>query len=74
MIEEPLGGASRPSPNGRPAEDVSGQNAPRAAAKPTDKLLDARYDKFRQMGQFLEGAEAAAALEAPAKKSVAAAG
>jgi acetyl-CoA carboxylase alpha subunit len=21
---------------------------------PTDKLLQARYDKFRQMGQFLE--------------------
>ncbi len=28
-------------------------------AKPKDKLLDARYAKFRQMGKFLEGAEAA---------------
>ena len=44
----------RPSPDGRPAEDVSAQIAPRAGRHPTDQLLDKRYDKFRRMGVYLE--------------------
>ena len=38
---------------------------------PTDKLLAARYDKFRRMGQFLEGD---AAGPAPNEKRQAAVG
>jgi acetyl-CoA carboxylase carboxyl transferase subunit alpha len=60
VIEEPLGGAHR---------DVR-QMASRLktyllrtlrdlTTRPTDRLLAGRYDKFRKMGVFLEGADAA---------------
>ncbi len=75
IIEEPLGGAHRDHPQMAARMKQYLVKAIRELqAKPKDKLLDSRYEKFRRMGKFLEGAEAAAALEAPAKKSVAAAG
>jgi acetyl-CoA carboxylase carboxyl transferase subunit alpha len=75
IIEEPLGGAHRDHPQmAARMKQYLVKSIRELQAKPKDKLLDARYAKFRQMGKFLEGAEAAAALEAPAKKSVAAAG
>ena len=61
VIEEPLGGAHRDHPpNGRPAEDLSDQDAPRADSLAGRQLLAARYEKFRRMGVFLEGGITAA--------------
>jgi acetyl-CoA carboxylase carboxyl transferase subunit alpha len=55
VIEEPLGGAHRDHP--QMASRVKMyllRNLRELVAKPIDALVEARYEKFRQMGKYLE--------------------
>ena len=55
VIEEPLGGAHRDHHQMALRLKIYLIRALRElVGKPTDKLLAARYDKFRRMGVFLE--------------------
>lgn len=56
VIEEPLGGAHRDPPQMAARLKTYLLRALRElTAKPVDRLLELRYDKFRRMGVFLEG-------------------
>ena len=66
MIEEPLGGAHRDHHQMATRLKMYLLKSLRELVDmPTEKLLAARYDKFRAMGQYLEGDAATAALAAP---------
>ncbi|HEX4147742.1 MAG TPA: carboxyl transferase domain-containing protein, partial [Pirellulales bacterium] len=56
VIEEPLGGAHRDHHQmaGR-LKMYLAKSLRELLAKPTDELVEARYEKFRSMGQYLEG-------------------
>ena len=55
MIDEPLGGAHRDHHQMAARLKMYLVKTLRELVdQPTDKLLAARYDKFRRMGQFLE--------------------
>ncbi len=72
VIEEPLGGAHRDHPQmAARMKQYLVKSIRELSAKPADKLLDSRYEKFRRMGKFLEGADAAAALETKKPTAVA---
>jgi len=60
VIEEPLGGAHR-DPNQMAArlKMYLLKSLRELTVQPLDELVDARYEKFRRMGVFYEGAEAA---------------
>jgi acetyl-CoA carboxylase carboxyl transferase subunit alpha len=64
VIEEPLGGAHRDYHQmGGRIKMYLMKTLRELADRPIEQLLDERYRKFRRMGTFLEGAEAAAASE-----------
>ena len=66
MIEEPLGGAHRDHHQMATRLKMYLLKTLRELVDmPTDELLAARYDKFRRMGQYLEGDAATAALAVP---------
>jgi acetyl-CoA carboxylase carboxyl transferase subunit alpha len=55
VIEEPLGGAHRDHPQmAARLKMYLLRNLRELCAKPIDRLVEARYEKFRQMGKFLE--------------------
>jgi acetyl-CoA carboxylase carboxyl transferase subunit alpha len=55
VIEEPLGGAHRDHPQmAARLKMYLLRNLRELCAKPLDALVEARYEKFRQMGKFLE--------------------
>jgi len=55
VIEEPLGGAHRDHPQMAARLKMYLIRCLRElTSRPTDQLVAARYDKFRQMGKFLE--------------------
>jgi acetyl-CoA carboxylase carboxyl transferase subunit alpha len=57
VISEPLGGAHRDHHQSAARLKIYLMKTLRELlALPTDKLVDSRYEKFRRMGQFLEGA------------------
>jgi acetyl-CoA carboxylase carboxyl transferase subunit alpha len=69
VIEEPLGGAHRDVRQMASRLKVYLTRTLRElAARPTERLLAGRYEKFRNMGVFLEGAAAASAPVALAAK------
>ncbi|MEX2173520.1 MAG: acetyl-CoA carboxylase carboxyltransferase subunit alpha [Pirellulaceae bacterium] len=60
VIEEPLGGAHRDHhQTAMRVKQYLLRSLAGLTSKPLDRLLDQRYDKFRQMGVFLEAATAA---------------
>ena len=62
VIEEPLGGAHRDHHQmAMRLKQYPAPDAPRTDRRSTEQLLDARYEKFRRMGVFLEGPAAVAA-------------
>lgn len=59
VIEEPLGGAHRDHYQmAARMKQYLTKNLRELLEKPKDQLVAERYDKFRQIGQFLEGVEA----------------
>lgn len=61
VIEEPLGGAHRDVRQmAIRMKNFLLRNLRELAAKPADELVNGRYEKFRRMGMFLEGAAATA--------------
>jgi acetyl-CoA carboxylase carboxyl transferase subunit alpha len=65
VIEEPLGGAHRDHhQTAMRVKQFLLRTLRELTAKSIEQLLDARYDKFRRMGVFLEGPAAAPASEA----------
>jgi acetyl-CoA carboxylase carboxyl transferase subunit alpha len=63
VIREPLGGAHRDHHLMASRLKIFLRNTLRELVDvPVDQLLQARYEKFRRMGQFLEGAEARTAI------------
>jgi acetyl-CoA carboxylase carboxyl transferase subunit alpha len=66
VIEEPLGAAHRDHHQMAARLKMYLVKALRELVDlPTDKLLSARYDKFRRMGQFLEGGSSTASDQEP---------
>ena len=60
VIEEPLGGAHRdPHQTAFRVKQFLTKTLRDLVGQPLDQLVDARYDKFRRMGQFLEDPVAA---------------
>ncbi len=66
IIEEPLGGAHRDVRQmANRMKNFLQRTLRELKAKPTAELLDGRYEKFRRMGMFVEGAAAASSLPKP---------
>ena len=67
MVPEPLGGAHRDHHLIANRLKMYQRNTLRElTAIPTDQLLAQRYQRFRRMGRFLEGAEGESLAAAPA--------
>lgn len=57
IVEEPLGGAHRDTQQmGKILREAIIRNLDELKAAPIDELLDQRYNKYRQYGDFIEGA------------------
>lgn len=70
IVPEPLGGAHHDHAAAAASLKKSIlKNLAELQTIPIEKLLDLRYEKYRRIGQFLENAEAAAPLGAPAAVS-----
>lgn len=55
VVPEPVGGAHRdPAQAAKNLQEAVVKSLKNLAKTPTEKLLQARYDKFRKMGRFLE--------------------
>ncbi|HEY5315266.1 MAG TPA: acetyl-CoA carboxylase carboxyltransferase subunit alpha [Pirellulales bacterium] len=66
VIEEPLGGAHRDHHQmAARLKTYLTKSLRELVPKPLDALVEARYDKFRRMGQYLEGPTAETAAPAP---------